>query len=561
MTDNTESADGRAVMRRLWEKDHTLWKDDEAAKKNIENSLGWLRMPEEMPSRIGEMSAFTEEARKRFKHVLLLGMGGSSLAPEVLRQAFGPREGYPVLHVLDSTEPETVARAREEADPKDTLYIVASKSGTTTEPLRFMDYFWGQVKAAGITPGENFAAITDPGSHLESYAKEHGFRKVFLNFPDIGGRYSALSYFGMVAASLAGIDVKELFKRARAMMEGCSPESLSNPGFILGDWLGTHALQGRDKVTFLVSKEIAGFGLWLEQLIAESTGKEGKGVVPVTGEPSRLKDGTYGEDRVFVHIKLNKSKDRGADSAAKQLLDAGRPVTAVKLVDPLDLGAEFFRWEIATAVLGHRLGINPFDQPDVQSAKSKTKALMEEFRAKKRLPEPETHVQKTGITLSFSKASWTRLKDCSTVDEGLSRFMEDSKEGDYIGLLSYLCSDGRYEKALDAIRKSAARRGSLAIQSGYGPRYLHSTGQLHKGGPNSGIFVILTRPDAPDVTIHAAGYSFGQLVAAQALGDFQALDEAGRRAVLIRVEGKTDKALKRVAKAIATKSADPVIGG
>ncbi|MFH1725856.1 MAG: bifunctional transaldolase/phosoglucose isomerase [Elusimicrobiota bacterium] len=541
-------------MRRIWDKDASLWKSEPEHRKVIDNSLGWLRMPEVMAERTEELESFADEARNAgFEHAVVLGMGGSSLAPEVLRRTFPAREGYPVLHVLDSTEPETVAAMEKAADPAKTLYIVASKSGTTTEPLRLFDYFFAKVKAAvGDAAGRHFTAITDPGSRLEALAKEKGFFRTFLNFPDIGGRFSALSYFGMVPAALMGVDVKALLARAKTMAEACAPGSADNPGLSLGLALGEHARQGRDKLTLLVSPEIESLGLWLEQLIAESTGKEGKGVVPVAGEPPR-EPGRYGEDRVFAHIRLEGSAGKDVEDAAKSLKEGGHPVLTLSLSDPLDLGAEFFRWEIATAVLGHALGINPFDQPDVQAAKNKTKALLAELKSSGALPQAESHASGDGLTLSFSRASFEEMGAATgglSLDEALTRFLAESRPGDYAGILAYLASDGRHERALKELRVALPRAANLPVQAGYGPRYLHSTGQVHKGGPNTGLFLLLSREGGPDLEIPGAGLTFGQLVTAQALGDFQALDSAGRRAVYVRIQGETDAGLRRLAQAL-----------
>ncbi|MFA5140762.1 MAG: bifunctional transaldolase/phosoglucose isomerase [Elusimicrobiota bacterium] len=537
------------VMRRLWDRDVTLWKGGAAA-KSVENSLGWLEMPEVMPERVAELEAFSREVREAgFEHVMVLGMGGSSLAPEVLRRTFGPRQGHPRLHVLDSTEAETVASLRSAADPAKTLYIVASKSGTTTEPMRFMDYFWEQVKTAG-GGGKNFIAITDPGTAMETHAKKQGFRKVFLNFSDIGGRYSALSYFGMVPAALSGVDVKTLLARARSMAQACSSGSRENPGYKLGMWLAGNAAEGRDKITFLVSPEIESLGLWLEQLIAESVGKEGKGVVPVTGEPLDIERLGRGADRAFVHIRLEAGAAGPAAEAARRLEKDGHPVLTLTLKDRLDLGAEFFRWEIATAVLGYALGIDPFDQPDVQAAKDKTKALLAELQAKGTLPVPQ-EANYGSVSLSFSEATRRSLSGTpKSLEDALSRWLADSKPNDYLGLLAYIASDGRYDAALSSLRKALAGAVDHAIQSGYGPRYLHSTGQLHKGGPDKGNFLMLARADAPEVALPGLPYGFAKLCYAQALGDFQALDGRDRRAVFIRLQGDVKAALAQLTEAV-----------
>jgi transaldolase/glucose-6-phosphate isomerase len=533
------------VMRRLWDRDVTLWKDGAAA-KSVEKSLGWLEMPELMPERVAELEAFSREVREAgFEHVMVLGMGGSSLAPEVLRRTFGRKEGYPELHVLDSTEAETVTSLRSAADPAKTLYIVASKSGATTEPMRFMDYFWDQTRGRK----ENFVAITDPGTAMEAHAKKQGFRKIFLNFPDIGGRYSALSYFGLVPAALAGVDVKTLLSRARSMAQACSAGSRENPGYKLGMWLAGNAAEGRDKVTFLVSPEIETLGLWLEQLIAESVGKEGKGVVPITGEPLDVERLGRATDRAFVHIRLEGASGR-VEAAAAALEKEGHPVLPLTLKDRLDIGAEFFRWEIATAVLGYALGIDPFDQPDVQAAKDKTKALLAQLQEKGTLPVPQ-EANYGNVSLSFSEATRRSISGTpKSLGDALARWLADSKPGDYLGLLAYVASDGRYDAALGSLRKALAGSVDHAIQSGYGPRYLHSTGQLHKGGPDKGNFLLLARADAPEVALPGLPYGFAKLCYAQALGDFQALDGRDRRAAFVRLQGDVKAALAQLTEAV-----------
>ncbi|MEE8424395.1 MAG: glucose-6-phosphate isomerase, partial [Elusimicrobiota bacterium] len=348
---------GAGIINRLWSKDASLWKQEAAHKAVIENSLGWLKMPELMPARLQELAGFAEEIRKAgFSYVAVLGMGGSSLAPEVFRRSLSFKKGFPKLQVLDSTDPEGVAALEKTAPPAKTLYLVASKSGSTVEPNRMLDYFYAKVKETKErTAGENFIAITDPGSSLVEKAKELGFRKAFLNFADIGGRFSALSYFGLVPAALAGADVKKILASAAKMAEACRKDSADNPGLALGAWLAEHAAAGRDKLTLLLPPEIESLGLWLEQLLAESTGKEGKGLIPIAGEPPAAR---YGEDRVFVQVKFKGSKDQKTAALAAKLEKAGRPLQTLEMKDANDLGAEIFRWEIAVSILGRKLGIN-----------------------------------------------------------------------------------------------------------------------------------------------------------------------------------------------------------
>ena len=552
-----EAAQDRAapadIVRRLWACDAGLWKTEEAHQRIIRNSLGWLRMPEAMPGRAAEIMAFVEEVRGAgFEHAVVLGMGGSSLAPEVLRRTFGRRHGYPTLHVLDSTDPDTVAAIEAAADPAKTLYIVASKSGTTTEPVAFQNYFLGKVRALkGDRAGEHFVAITDPGTFLEGFAREQRFRKTFINYADIGGRYSALSCFGMVPAALMGIDLQTFLARAGRMAEACkSVDETANPGLRLGLELAEQAAAGRDKITFLMSPEIESFGLWLEQLIAESIGKEGKGVVPITGEPIRLPE-EYAADKVFVCIQTEGAADTRCSEVVRGLEAAGKPVFRIALVDALDLGAEFFRWEVATAVIGAMLGIDPFDQPDVQKAKDKTKTLLAELKQTGRLPSPEKHWEAEGLSLSFSQAAaGAAAGGTSSVEEPLARFLALAKKNDYIGLQVYLPSDGRHDEVLFEMRRALIRTRACSVQWGYGPRYLHSTGQLHKGGEDNGLFLVLCADGGTDLPIPDMACSFRQLVTAQAIGDFQALEAAGRRAVFIRVPADPAAALRRIADAV-----------
>lgn len=533
------------LTARLWAKDPALWKEDPAHQALIANALGWLDLPAIMPGRVEELDSFAAEVRKAgLRHAVVLGMGGSSLAPEVFRRVFPPaRKGALTLHVLDSTDPEAVAACEKAAPPRETLYIVASKSGTTVEPQRMLDYFRAVLeRAEGARAGSHFVAITDPGSELSRQAQDLGFRRAFMNFADVGGRYSALSYFGLVPAALLGMDLKALLERAGVMAEACRPGSLDNPGRALGEALARHAREGRDKLTFLASPPIESLGLWLEQLVAESTGKEGRGIVPIVGEALKAPE-SYGPDRVFAYLRLEGADNSALDALAGELARRGRPVLTLPLADVLDLGAEFFRWEVATAVAGARLEINPFDQPDVQSAKDQAKALMAALKSDGRLPQPRVHAASEGVSLTLSQAALSCLKADASAQETLARFLSLSKRGDYAALLAFLSPDGRYDLPLAEARRALADASGLPVQWGYGPRYLHSTGQLHKGGADAGLFVVLAREGGKDLPIPGAGHSFGQLIAAQALGDFQALDAAGRRAVFLRLSEDPKKAV------------------
>jgi transaldolase/glucose-6-phosphate isomerase len=537
------SLDAEDVIVHLWAKNAALWKAEAAHKAIIHNSLGWLRMPAVMPDRVAEIETFVGEVKKAgFEHAVVLGMGGSSLAPEVIRTSFGHAAGFPMLHVLDSTDPEAVSALEEAAPPENTLYLIASKSGGTVEPNRMLDYFYAQVKESkGDRAGENFVAITDPGSPLVDKANALKFHRVFLNFADIGGRYSALSYFGIVPAALGGAPIQEILSTAKKMAEACAPGSNENPGATLGLSLAQYAAQGRDKLTLLMPEEIETFGLWLEQLVAESTGKEGKGVVPIALEPAR---DNYSNDRVFVRYRLEGTVDP-FENLSTELEKAGHPVITIHIATKADLGGEFFRWQIATAVLGQRMAINPFDQPNVQSAKEKTKALMASLKKHGELPPVETQCSEGGLTLSFTSAAKPQAKGVHT---SITEFLASLKAGEYLGFLPYLNPNGSYESEVLRCREALSATG-LAVQAGYGPRYLHSTGQQHKGGSDQGLFILVSRSDGPELDIPGAEHSFAQLVRAQALGDFEALAEAGRRAVLVQVSGDVSKALETLAQA------------
>ena len=548
---------------RLPAKDAKLWKDEAAHRALISSSLGWLRMPEEMQDRVGEIMGFTQEIRDAgFTDALLLGMGGSSLAPEVFRQAFPARASSSsralTLRVLDSTDPETLASFEAACDPAKTLHIVSSKSGTTVEPLRLFDHFYSRAsRSLGGSAGKSFAAITDPGSFLERQGKERGLRRVFLNPPDIGGRYSALSLFGLVPAALAGVDIGELLRRAWAMARACAVEDPArNPALLLAAQMLALADKGRDKFSFLLPEELSNLGLWLEQLLAESLGKEGKGIVPVA-EGAAPGPESCGPDRAFVHIGLDSKEDEDGDpsvAAAAKLEAAGFPVLRTSLKDPLDLGAEFFRWEVAASALGHLLGIDPFDQPDVQSAKDRTKTVLSS-RSGGKLPYPPCTAAGEGFTLTLSKAGAKALRDPAADGElTLGNFTSLLRPGDYIGLLAFMDSSGKNDAPLGRIKDSLGAATKAAVQSGYGPRYLHSTGQLHKGGPDNGVFLILAKEHPGGALIPGSDYSFSELIGAQALGDFQALDGAGRRAFFVRITGKTGAVLERIRTALESSS-------
>ena len=506
-----QDAQTENIAQRILAKDPTVWTTEEPVAKMIRNSLGWLTVADEMRGVVGELREFAEEVGRKFRHVMVCGMGGSSLCPEVLARTFGQQPGFPELLVLDSTDPDVIASFVERIDVERCLFVIASKSGTTTEPNVFYKFWHERVKS-----GENFVAITDPGSPLV----EQEFKKVFLNQSDIGGRYSALSYFGMVPAALMGVEIGALLERAgnRAEIENA---------LRLGVAIGECANAGRDKLTFVIDPRLATLGLWIEQLIAESTGKEDKGILPVVGEP--LSDpSVYGDDRVFVSISLgNVTKD--INTKLDSLAEAGHPIIRRELSDLYDLGAEFFVWEFATACAGWRFGINPFDQPNVQEAKDATKELLAEFAREGRLPN---------------------LSPVTTLENAVEQQLTAIVPGDYIAFLAFVEETHEVDRKFQEIRVKLRDKTKCATTIGYGPRFLHSTGQLHKGGPNSGVFFQIGAKDKIDFPIAGEPYTFSILKEAQALGDFRALQARGRRVVRVDLGDDLSSGLERLARAM-----------
>ncbi len=501
--------DEAQIPKRIWARDPTVWKRDPNTPE-IKDRLGWLTVGKAMAQQVKDLKAFADEVRVEFRRVVLCGMGGSSLAPEVMWRTFGAAPEHPSLHVLDSTDPRAVRQVEQGGDLAKTLFIISSKSGTTQESDSFFRYFWDRTDSQG----RQFVAITDPGTPLEQLAREGGFRRTFLNPSDIGGRYSALSFFGLVPAALIGVDVKTLLHRAHRMAE-CSAAwvpALEDPAAWLGAALGEAALAGRDKATFVLSPGISSFGLWVEQLIAESTGKEGKGILPVADEPLGSPR-VYGDDRVFVSMALTGETDPATDSRLAELENAGHPVVHLRLEDRYDLGQEFFRWEFATAVAGAVLGINPFDQPNVAESKANTKAVL----AKK-----------------------SPLSPAASAGE-LEKFLAAIKPGDYLAIMAYLPPTPENDRRLAAIRLRLRDQLKVATTLGYGPRFLHSTGQLHKGGRSIGHFLQITQPVQEDLSIPGEGFTFGQLEAAQAEGDLLALRSRGRPAIRIEDLGLLER--------------------
>jgi transaldolase/glucose-6-phosphate isomerase len=504
------------AVARLWGGDHTLWSS--GPDPGIAGRLGWMGLPDTLASGIPAFEAFAAGvAADGIGRVVLLGMGGSSLAPEVFARTFGGRPGYPILQVLDSTHPATVAAVDEQADPASTLFVVSSKSGTTIEPLSFLHHCWARVAAVSPEPGRHFAAITDPGTALASLARERGFRRVFEAPADVGGRFSALTPFGLVPAALIGSDLGGWVAPVRAMAEACRRPPRANPGFVMGAILGELARAGRDKATFLVSPGLAALPAWIEQLVAESTGKHGTGIVPVAGEPAGP-PGAYGDDRLFVYLSLEGEADDAQAAAVRTLEGSGHPVVRLKVSGLSSLGAEMYRAEVAVAMAGSVLGINPFDQPDVQLAK--------ELASRAMAGEGE------GGPIQAVPAA-----DPEALGTAVAAFLSGARVGDYLAVQAFVAQTPKAEAALQGLRLALRDRGRIATTVGFGPRFLHSTGQLHKGGPATGLFLQVVDRAAPDLPVPGEAYTFARLVRAQADGDYRALASRGRRVMRVDLDG------------------------
>jgi transaldolase/glucose-6-phosphate isomerase len=534
-------ARGERFAQRVWLKEPAFWKPNPTEQSEITDRLGWLTVTDTMRDALPRLTDLRDSLRKAgVTSAVLLGMGGSSLAPEVLRETFGVGEGLPDLITLDSTDPATILDVERRIDLARTVFIVASKSGGTLETLSQYKYFYEKVLALhggnASDAGAQFIAITDPGTKLEALARDHQFLTTFRNPPDIGGRYSALSFFGLVPAAIIGIDLEKLLDRADAMRQACAAEvsDEKNPGVWLGTIFGAGALHGRDKVTITVSPPIATVGYWLEQLIAESTGKEGKGILPVEGET--LGDpAVYGQDRIFVYLRTDEGFDPAQDTAIARLEAAGQPVVRLPLRDIYDMGAEFFRWEFATAVAGALIGINAFDQPNVQESKDNTDRILAAYAKERTLPEPAPTLRtETGhVTLVAQGERESALRQAKSLQAALDTLTREAGPGDYFALLAYIQRTSETDAALQRIRLRLRDLRRVATTLGYGPRFQHSTGQLHKGGPNTGVFLQFVARDAEDASIPDAPYTFSTLKAAQALGDLQSLIAHGRRVVRV----------------------------
>jgi transaldolase / glucose-6-phosphate isomerase len=526
-------------VARIWAKDASVWSGSDEA-----NWLGWLSITGEQIKELPHYQQFAREVRVvGFTHAVLLGMGGSSLCPEVLRLSFGHISGAPDLYVLDSTDPAQVAAIEAKVDSARTLFIVASKSGSTLEPNVFKQHFFERARQAG----SRFIAITDPGSQMQKVAERDGFRQIFFGVPSIGGRFSALSAFGLVPAAVMGVDVSRFLHEADAMAQQCAKPVDENPAAQLGITLGTLAVQGRDKLTVIASPGIHDLGAWMEQLVAESTGKDGKAIIPVDREPLGLPE-AYGNDRVFVYERLESAPDAAQDRAAESLAAAGHPVIRIAVRDAYDLGREFFRWEFATAVAGSILAINPFNQPDVEASKIATRKLTSEFEATGSLPAETPLLTEDGVQV-FS-AGHPRTPVRRTLVDTVRTLISTIGSGDYFALLGYIEMNEAHESALTAMRTRVRDRKRVATCVGFGPRFLHSTGQAYKGGGNNGVFLQITADPAKDLPVPGQKYSFGIVEAAQARGDFAVLAERGRRALRIHITGNVEDGLGKLASAL-----------
>ena len=545
--------DKEELPTHLWRKDTTLWKKEPEHQAIIANALGWLTVPEKMTAQVAALHEFVEGVRKDgFRDAVVLGMGGSSLCPEVLTRTFYSEPGYPHLHVLDSTTPAQIAALEKRVDITHTLFVVSTKSGGTIETLSHCAYFFDQVKARkGMLAGRSFVGITDPGTNLEKIARENGFRHTFLNPSDIGGRYSALSYFGLVPAALIGMDVGAMLARAVRMRHssaGCVRVE-NNPGVSLGAALGTLCRAGRDKLTFIVSPPIATFGMWVEQLIAESTGKEGVGLVPVCDEPvGAPRD--YGDDRIFAYLRLGNGADPAQDEAVEALEKSGAPIVRISIDDKIGLGEEFMRWEIATATAGAILGIDAFDQPNVQESKDNTGRLLKEFEYSGKLPREAVASDNDNFSLYCPATVRGAIGSASNFSSLLKGFLKLANARDYFAIMAYLAPGTAVELEIAKIRIAVRNHLRIATTFGYGPRFLHSTGQLHKGGPNTGLFLQITYDHADNPAIPGAKYGFATLNEAQYLGDYESLRHHGRRVIRVHLHGDQEAGLGALRRAI-----------
>jgi transaldolase/glucose-6-phosphate isomerase len=546
--------DADGGTRRLFEKDASLWTGTDEA-----SWLGWLDAVDQQMAQLPALRKLADEVRQQgYTHALLLGMGGSSLCPEVWKETFGKVPGFPELFVLDSTDPAQVLAFEKKIDVAKTVFIVSSKSGSTLEPRIFKSYFFERCRQAvgAAKVGARFIAVTDPGSNLEKEARADGFGHVFAGVKSIGGRYSALSSFGMVPAAVMGLDVEKLLDGAKRMLQACAPgvRAADNPALVLGTILGTLATKSVDKLTIVASPGLHDLGAWLEQLVAESTGKEGKGIIPVDREHLAGPD-AYGDDRVFAYVRLQAAADVAQDAGVARLEAAGKPVVRIGVPTTYDLGGELVRWEIATAIAGSILKINPFNQPDVEASKLATRALTDEYEKTGTLPSESPFFEGSGVKLFADAANVAALKQAAGADASLAGYLKAhlARVGarDYVALLAYVEMNAAHEKTLQAVRHLVRDKTHAATCLGFGPRFLHSTGQAYKGGPNSGVFVQVTCDDAQDAAVPGQKYTFGTVKAAQARGDFQVLAERQRRALRVHLGPNVSAGLEALGAAVA----------
>ncbi|MCX6136725.1 MAG: hypothetical protein NTV54_04425 [Ignavibacteriales bacterium] len=539
------------TVSRIWNHDHTIWRSEEVHERSIKNRLGWLSSIELMKINIDVPISFAEEIRAAgFTHAVVLGMGGSSLCPDVCRATFGSSPGYPLLLVLDSTHPASVARIENAVTLETTLFVVASKSGGTTETNMFYKYFYDRVAALkGSRAGENFIAITDADTHMERIAQEKEFRKIFINPQDIGGRYSALSYFGIVPMALMGMDIRKMLESASEMMTLCTkPELDHNPGALLGIILSESYMSRRDKLTLVESPSIATFGYWAEQLVAESTGKEGKGIVPIEGEALTQALDTSIDRRLIVFSTL-RSERQQFETQRKMLKTQSRPFVEIILDDIYDLGAEFFRWEFATAVAAVVMNINPFDEPNVKESKDNTAAMIAEFNARGVLPEQDPAAVDGAVRLLCEPDYAATLRTPAaegTVKSMLRAHLASAKVNFYAAILAYIDQDVHNEKLMQSLRQQVCTCAGVPTTSGFGPRYLHSTGQLHKGGDTNGVFIEVTSTSDIHRPIPGETFSFEVLKNAQALGDYRSLARHRRPLVRLHIDGDLTAGIRQI---------------
>jgi transaldolase/glucose-6-phosphate isomerase len=540
-------------VRRLWQHDASLWTNDDETKW-----LGWLGITDEQLANAAKLTALADEVKSGgFSDILLLGMGGSSLCPEVLALTYQQTPGFPRLHILDSTDPAQIRSVERKVNLATTLFIVSSKSGSTLEPNIYKQYFFERVQqtVGADKAGRRFIAITDPGSKMQLVAERDGFRHIFYGLPSIGGRYSALSNFGMVPAAAMGLDTGKFLQRTKEMVEACKASTPleQNPGVMLGLVMGSAAKLGHDKITLLTSPGIADLGAWLEQLIAESTGKLGKGIIPVDREDLGTPE-TYGNDRIFAYLRLEGMPDAAQDAKVAALEKSGQPVVRIAVADIYSLGQEFFRWEIATAVAGSILGINAFNQPDVEASKIVTKQLTSAYESSGSLPAERPIVEEAGFKLFTDEKNAAELAKATGSDKSLKSYLRAHLArigaGDYFAVLGYIEMNAEHEALLQALRMTVRDRKHVATCLGFGPRFLHSTGQAYKGGPNSGVFLQITCDDAQDLPVPGQKYTFGVVIAAQARGDFQVLADRKRRALRVHLGSDVKAGLTKLAELV-----------